>query len=283
VVGSGVRVSFWQDVWCGDIPLSLAFPVVYSLALNKEATVAEYVEVNDGIVAWNVSFVRSANDWELEEFSAFFSKLYGTAIRRGEDDKMAWTGSKNGSFTVRSMYSSVVSRSRANFPWKGIWKTKCPLKVSFFVWEATHGKILTSDNLRRKDIYIADWCYLCRDNGESVDHVLLHCPFSRGIWNHVLGITNFQWVMPEKVSGVLWSWSRRLSNPIAKAIWRMIPSCIWWCLWRERNSRCFENCSLSLVKMQELVLLSLFSWANVVLGCPFVDFNDFLSFLVCLD
>jgi mannosylglycoprotein endo-beta-mannosidase len=156
------------------------------------------------------------------------------------------------------------------------------MRVSFFVWEAMHGKILTSDNLRRRGICIADWCYLCRGDGESVDHVLLHCSLARGLWNHILLIANFHWVMPEKVVDVLWCWHRRLHNPFAKAIWRMIPSCIWWCLWRERNSRCFEGVSLSLDKLQSLLLLTLYSWASAMLGCPFVDFHDFISFVACL-
>ena len=145
---------------------------------------------------------------------------------------MIWTGSKNGLFSVKFMYNLVACRSNLSLPWKGVWRSKCPLRISFFVWEVLHGKILTTDNLRRRGIYIADWFYLCRGDGESVDRVLLHCPFAQGLWTHVLGVLNFPWVMPEKVEGVLWSWNRKFSNPIAQALWRMIPSCIWWCLWR---------------------------------------------------
>ena len=31
------------------------------------------------------------------------------------------------------------------------------------------------DNLRRKKVWIADWCYMCKCNGKSTDHLLRHC------------------------------------------------------------------------------------------------------------
>ena len=33
-----------------------------------------------------------------------------------------------------------------DFPWKAAWRTKTPMKISFFVWAAAWGKILTLDN-----------------------------------------------------------------------------------------------------------------------------------------
>jgi len=31
------------------------------------------------------------------------------------------------------------------FPWKPLWKSKVPIKVSFFIWAVALGKILTAD------------------------------------------------------------------------------------------------------------------------------------------
>lgn len=39
----------------------------------------------------------------------------------------------------------------------------------------SNGKILTSDNLRKQDINFLDWCYLCKKDSESLDHLFLHC------------------------------------------------------------------------------------------------------------
>jgi len=42
------------------------------------------------------------------------------------------------------------------WPWKSIWKVKVPLRVAFFVWTATIGKILTLDNLRKMNIIMME-------------------------------------------------------------------------------------------------------------------------------
>jgi hypothetical protein len=47
--------------------------------------------------------------------------------------------------------------------------------VAFFVWIAALGKILTHDNLRRRDIVVVEWCVMCKKHGESVDQLFLHC------------------------------------------------------------------------------------------------------------
>ena len=46
------------------------------------------------------------------------------------------------------------------------------------------GTILTIDNLRKK-VLILDWCYMCKSNGESVDHILLHSPIFFELWSMV--------------------------------------------------------------------------------------------------
>jgi hypothetical protein len=47
--------------------------------------------------------------------------------------------------------------------------------LAFFAWSATLGKILTLDRLKQWHIIIVDWSYMCKKNGETVDHLLLYC------------------------------------------------------------------------------------------------------------
>ena len=39
VVGLGNRIRFWQHSWYGDQPLQLAFPRLYGIAIDREASV----------------------------------------------------------------------------------------------------------------------------------------------------------------------------------------------------------------------------------------------------
>jgi hypothetical protein len=51
---------------------------------------------------------------------------------------------------------------RSSFLWKSIWKAKVPPRVAFFVWSTTLGKILTLDTLRKRNIIMMEWCYMCK-------------------------------------------------------------------------------------------------------------------------
>jgi hypothetical protein len=35
------------------------------------------------------------------------------------------------------------------------------------------------DNLKKRNVVVVEWCYLCRKSGESIDHLLIHCEVAR--------------------------------------------------------------------------------------------------------
>ena len=76
-----------------------------------------------------------------------------------------------------------------------------PSKVSFFVWEAIHGKILTCDNLQKKGNILVDRCFMCKGDSKSTDHLLLHCQFTVAV--SLLGIS---WVASDSIKNHLLAW-----------------------------------------------------------------------------
>jgi hypothetical protein len=71
--------------------------------------------------------------------------------------------------------------------------------VAFFAWLAALCKILTMDNLRKMHIIIVDRCCLCKRDGESVDHLLLHCDVASALWNHIFTRFGMSWVILKRV------------------------------------------------------------------------------------
>ena len=111
------------------------------------------------------------------------------------------------SVLIPSFYSVLIkSSSVIDFPWKMVWQSKVPTRVVFFSWTAALGKILTTDKLWKRHIAVLEWCFMCKRCGESVDHVLLHCPTTYELWSMVFCLFGIYWVMPYKVSEVLASW-----------------------------------------------------------------------------
>ena len=67
---------------------------------------------------------------------------------------------------VRGYYNSFYPPTFVSFPWRMIWQSKVPPRVAFFSWFASLGKILTTDNLRKRRVMVLDWCYMCKKWGE---------------------------------------------------------------------------------------------------------------------
>ena len=73
-VGVGDRVKFWTDRWCGDLPLHLAFPVLYNFTVNREASVESSLICQGARDrrTWDVRFIWGPNDWEANVVDDFF-------------------------------------------------------------------------------------------------------------------------------------------------------------------------------------------------------------------
>ena len=123
-----------MDRWCGDLPLQLAFPILYTFAANKEAFIESSLlcQVEGNRRTWDVRFIPSPNDWEAEVVVDFFRVLAPNQPLVTEGDRMRWKLTKSGDFTIHSFYHKLHGSSSIVFPWKGIWKVKAPQRVSFF-------------------------------------------------------------------------------------------------------------------------------------------------------
>ena len=98
------------------------FPGLYSLASNKEASIADNFDSVSGSRQWNICFLRSLNDWEVEDLASFYSLLYSYSLG-GEADKIWWVLNRKGKFEVRSFYNILISNVSFPFPFKSIWLT----------------------------------------------------------------------------------------------------------------------------------------------------------------
>ena len=104
-------------------------------------------------IVWSPVFIPDALVDETI-LATFLSKLSEIALHYSPN-AVAWDLNPKGFFTVKFYYLKRLSNSTfamesrwlGQFPSKIIWKSLAPLKVSVFVWEASHGSILTCDNL----------------------------------------------------------------------------------------------------------------------------------------
>lgn len=123
---------------------------------------------------------------------------------------MVWSPSSKGVFEVRSCYQSMIPVDTIVFPCKQIWKTKAPPRVTFFTWSVALGKILMGDNLRKRN-FIEVWCCLCKNDGDTVHHLLLHCRFAFDL-RSFFSMMRLHWMMLCTIKELLCCWSVSFGN-----------------------------------------------------------------------
>ena len=104
---------------------------------------------------------------------------------------------------------------------------------------------------------------MCKNCGESVDHLLLHCPIACELWSLVFYFFGIHWVMPRKVIELFESWQGMFGRHRNIVLWRIVPHCLLWCIWRERNARNFEGCERSMLEIKSFFLHTLLDWSVV--------------------
>ena len=130
-------------------------------------------------------------------------------------------------------------------------------KVNCFTRLVVDKVCLTQEVLQKKSRQLVPWCFLCNLTRETNNRLFLHCKFAAQIWNPFLNITSMNWTTPEHTSDMLSCWIRRGGSKSQKRWWKLIPSCVWWSDWKEKNGRGFEDRSNSIHKVKWNCVVSL--------------------------
>ena len=126
-----MRIHFWHDRWCGEEPLRLTSPELFSIAREKDAAIADLLSFKSGMMHCNLSFIRSVHDWELESLTSFMDCIYASPLKGEGEDRICLESPSHSLFAVKRYYRSLTPRTSILFPCKSIWKAKVPSCVAF--------------------------------------------------------------------------------------------------------------------------------------------------------
>lgn len=66
--------------------------------------------------------------------------------------------------------------------WKGIWRLEDLPKIRNFIWRVAKGVIAMQANLFKKKCAPSLVCPICNEYKETVEHMLLTCPWVEPVW-----------------------------------------------------------------------------------------------------
>ena len=107
-------------------------------------------------------------------------------ILSNEPDRLLWKWTANGIYTAQSCYAVSFHGSTRCTYWKLTWKSWAPPRVKFFHWLANQDRCWTAERLARRGLQHHPRCLLCDQATETIQHLLLTCPFARQTWHAIL-------------------------------------------------------------------------------------------------
>jgi hypothetical protein len=224
-VGNGCRTSFWKNFWIGDGPLAVMFPILFDLTIDKDITVNKVLSSNFDALSF-----RRRMTGNLQGLFDDLVALCSDYNLSSQEDKLIWRLGNKG-FTVNSLYKKN-SMDQIKVPYRFLWKSKLPQKIKVFLWLVIRNKILTKDNLRKRNWKGSDEC--CFFGGmESIDHLFFKCSVDRFVWRVVQIALNLDYI-PKNIDEVCDSWMKNPKNKISNLL---IFGCgaMFWAIWRTRN------------------------------------------------
>ena len=124
--------------------------------------------------------------------------LQGVFLNNLKEDKIVWNLDKSRCFSTKSYFLNLIDNLDAPLfsPSYPIWKVKVPTKVKMMVWSVAHRKINTNDMVQRRRPNMAlfpEWCVVCKNASENVDHLFLHCNAAYFLWSNLYKTFNLSW------------------------------------------------------------------------------------------
>jgi hypothetical protein len=125
-----------------------------------------------------------------------------------------------------------------------IWKAQAEPKCQFFAWTLLHKKILTANNLMKRN-WANDPIYkLCGMDPETPTHLCKDCTYAKQVWSYLKQWLNLYVLNSVGMNGSLHGYWRKCRAKFDRSERRKIDGVMiyfWWNVWKERNRRTFQQ------------------------------------------
>ena len=215
-VGDGTSTRFWIDRWLQGKTLAEWAPNLVSVIpakIAKTRTVSQALSNR----RWVEDIQGALTVQVITEYLLVWDLVDGIMLQPDIPDQHRWKLSSSGSYSCKSAYNSMFTGIIGFAPWKRVWKSWAPPNCRFFVWLAINNKCWTSDRLAKRGLPHQSACPFCDQAGETINHILSACVFSREVWTVVLTKLRLN-AAPPIPSSRFCSWWKKAAVSIYKGL-----------------------------------------------------------------
>jgi len=264
-VGKGSKISFWEDRWAGDSTLKDKFPSLYRLSTQQEALISSMGWFEGHLWKWTLAWKKALTQSEIKLVEDLKAVLATHAPLPNKEDIIHWKGKNEYSARILQQLMFMEMEVEVDSLVCSVWMNLVPPKVEFFMWVTLLGKLNTKEMLWKKGILSVNQnsCTFCSANSESLDHVLLHCPFSWKVWCSVAEDLGQNLVCQSTFNQFYSSClSIQWRSKSMKKIWISTVFAIPWRLWMERNEMIFHQKEWNLTEICHSVKWKVATWTK---------------------
>ncbi|KAK6126762.1 hypothetical protein DH2020_039507 [Rehmannia glutinosa] len=241
LIRSGTTTRIWLDPWLPRSGNFFAHPL--GPINNLSATVSSLIDIEHSSLEGDIIrtlFNRIGVPYSIHAYWCLSPDLW------------CWHPNKNGKFSVKSAYHTILtscsqlfdihtstpSSSSPNPVWKKIWSLQVPPRFKLFAWRCSSEALSTVDLLAKHHIFSSDLFPFC-SSAEGVNHIFFYCHFAKMVWN----CSGLSEVVLQFSQSSFSSWYQDVvlhSPPEVRNLF-VVLSCL---IWYHRNKRKFEGAPL---------------------------------------
>ncbi|KAJ0860577.1 putative reverse transcriptase zinc-binding domain-containing protein [Helianthus annuus] len=251
-VGAGSKVSFWLDLWIGNQPLYVAFPLLFALEKIKTCRISDRVSWEADRLClswvWNRPVMSDYEEAELLDLTCLlcdFSHYEGP-------DVWVWKHGQSETFSVASIKNTMETANRSVPADLFLWNNFIPKKVGVVSWRARSERLLTRVALAARNMNIGDTrCPLCAEYDETSDHLFVSCHFSQSIWLIIAQWCRIPPMVAFSFKDILDTHISVYGSKKKKKVISVIIQVVIWSIWRMRNEVIFGLVEPNISKVVE--------------------------------
>uniref|UniRef100_A0A7C9F570 Reverse transcriptase zinc-binding domain-containing protein n=2 Tax=Opuntia streptacantha TaxID=393608 RepID=A0A7C9F570_OPUST len=214
---------------------------------------------------WALAWKRELTQQEVELVTGLTDLLSAHFPLPNQEDTIHWKGGKEYSAKVLQQLLYMEMEVEVESLVCSVWLNLVPPKVEFFMWLVLLGKLNTKEMLCKKGVLSVNQtsCSFCSSHTESLDHVLLNCPFSWRVWCSTAADLGQQLVyhttFKQFYSSCL---SIHWRSKCLKKIWISAVFAVTWRLWMVRNELIFHQKELNLTEVCHSIKWNVAVWTR---------------------
>ena len=268
-LGNGRKALFWTDRWLQGKSLVDVAPSlcrVIGPRIKKTRTVAQALQAN----RWTKDISGALTVQVILDYLLVWDLMRGVNLVDDRPDRLCWKWTADKVFSSSSAYRSFFI---GQHPVEGatlLRKVRAPAKCKFFIWLVLHDRCWTADRRKRHGLQQNDSCTLCAQASETIDHLLICCPFSRELWYNLFRRIGWATVTPsvqDKWLVVWWNKARKSIQKQDRPCFDSVVITVTWILWKERNNRIFNRAVKTLAETLDWVVDEIAAWFQAGFSC----------------